>query len=618
MRFFLCLINVEGGTVPDVVRRRYEWLPRSRGLAFQWRSIAQVAVLTSEDNDEGERMVAVDEDWLAIGSVRLDNRADLERWSGCSGQMLSDLQLVCRTVARQGTECVPRFLGDFAFLVWNQTTRRAVAACDILALRKLYYTEGDGVVAFASRAELLALDDRYEARYLAELVAGGVASRELTVYAGVQAVPGGTMLVLERASLTAREYWFPEHFEPDPAWGESEQAVVERCRELLVESVRLRLSATGDTWAQLSGGLDSSSIVSIVQCLAEQGAIPHGLAGTVTFVDREGAGTDEREYANTVVARWRVRNETIVDPPFWYDSSHALPRTDLPGFFLPFYPRERRLCAIVRAAGGRVLVTGQGGDELFTGTMLFFADWLARGRVWPAVREMARRAAIGHVSLWELAYRNAVVPLLPRAIRHLLVTDQGQMPPWVSKSTARRYELHARSIVASSYEGRRGHKYHHAVLANLSGVARAPQYGVIGDVLDVRHPFLYRPLVEFALRLPPELCVRPHARKWVLREAMRGILPEPVRTRIGKASPLELYTQAFTTHRRILQPLLQNPILADLGIVDAAGLRAAFEAAPHQPQRREEPHSAVHSALVVEAWLQMRAGRWPHGVAEVL
>ena len=205
-----------------------------------------------------------------------------------------------------------------------------------------------------------------------------------------------------------------------------------------------------------------------------------------------------------------------------------------------------------------------------------------------------------------------LLPLLPRAVQHHLVRDEGQMPPWVLRSARRQYGLQTQTFVAANYAGPVGGKYHHSVAETVSAVASNMEYGVIGDELDVRHPFLHRPLVEFALRLPPELCARPQARKWILREAMRGILPEAVRTRIGKGTPIELYASSLTTHRGLLEPLVGQPILADLGLIDAAKLRTAFYSAPQQPHRREDPHGAVQSTLAIEAWLQIRSGRWPH------
>jgi len=351
--------------------------------------------------------------------------------------------------------------------------------------------------------------------------------------------------------------------------------------------------------------------VSLAQWLAERGVVSHCPAGTVTYVDWQGTESDERKYSEAVAARWRIDNHAIVDPPIWQDGEVVPPRTDWPGESLALYPRERRLLHMVRGAGGRVLLTGFAGDELFTGTMYFFADWIARGRTVAALREMARRAAIGQASFWELAYRNAVLPLLPQAIRHSLLRNQGTVLPWVTRTAVRWYQLRDRVAAAATYAGPIGQKYHHGVVTNLVAISGLLHSGFLGDVLDVRYPFLYRPLVEFALRLPPELCVRPQARKWVLREAMRGILPEVVRTRIGKGGVCSVLGWSLTAQRSLLEPLLQKPLLAELGIIDPAKLRAAFDVASRRPYRDDHLETLVQSTLLLEAWLQLRSDRWP-------
>ncbi|MGH8243914.1 MAG: asparagine synthase-related protein, partial [Steroidobacteraceae bacterium] len=280
--------------------------------------------------------------------------------------------------------------------------------------------------------------------------------------------------------------------------------------------------------------------------------------------------------------------------------------------------RESRLCAMVRAANGRVLLTGVGGDNLFTGNMFFFADLLVHGRVGPTFREMVRRAAIGRVSFWELAYRNALLPLLPRALQYRLVQDAGQMPPWVLRETVRRYDLDSRASMPSRYAGRIGGKYHHAVVTEVAAGIDGFTADVLEDQLDVRHPYLYRPLVEFALRLPPELCARPNERKWVLREAMRGILPDGVRTRVGKGTPYGRLAWSMGAQRALLEPLVRDPILADLGVVDAAKWRAFFEMVQFKPDSRQQLHGTILHTLAIEAWLQMRSGRWPRGYSSSL
>jgi asparagine synthase (glutamine-hydrolysing) len=619
MKFVVCLLDPEGHRVPDETRRAYESLPGSRRLDFSWREIGQVSVLVAGATDGTGAMFASNGNGVAIGAVRLDNRAELQELSRSESPDLSDLEIVLHTVMKYGTRCIQRILGDFAFMVWSSGTGRAIAACDPFGVKKLYFSQQPRLLAFASRAEMLSLGGEYELQYLAERVAGCQTSEGLSVYAGVRAVPAGCMVAFERGAASASRYWSAAAFDHEATRRDSEREVVETCRHLLAESVRLRLSGEADTWAQLSGGLDSSSVVSIAQWLRANGVVSHGLAGTVSFVDSHGTGADEREYSDAVATKWQLRNETIVDPPLWQDERYSPPYTDEPSALLPAFPRDQRLCEIVRRSGGRVLLTGVAGDELFTGNMFFFADWIAQGRFAPALREMAHRAASGRVSFWELAYRNAALPLLPQIVQQRLVRDDGEMPPWVARRTARRYQLRARAAAPFSYAGRIGKKYQDAIVRDVMGISSGLSIGLIEESLDVRHPFLYRPLVEFALRLPPEFCARPNMRKWLLREVMKGILPETVRTRIGKGIMAGLVAWSMATQASLLETLVQNPILADLGIVDGKRLGEWFRAAQRERANREKLSAAVQYTLAIEAWLQMRAGRWPlpthHGTA---
>jgi len=570
----------------------------------------------TDDGAHDRPLVARTETHGAAGIVRLDNRVDALRWLGMkdSGRRITDLEIVLRTIAEHGTKYVPQLIGDFAVIVWDARTGRAIAMSDALAVKRLYYSDHDGALAFASRAEALARGDDYNRRYLAEMVATCPTSSGETVYTNVYELGAGTLAVYDgRRRTTTQTYWSPDAFQTQRYKPSLEREAPAQLRDLLTESLRQRLDHGRPTWSQLSGGLDSSSIVSLVQWLAERGQISNGLAGTVTFVDRQNSTADEREYSNAVVSRWQVRNETIVDPPLWLDEDGVLPRFDQPRYSLAVYPRERRVCDIIKRAQGQVLLCGYGSDELFTGNMLFFADWLARGRVWPAVKEMAHRAALGRASFWKLAYNDAVRPLLPSMLRDRLAGRPQSLAPWISRDAVRNYGLDGRAGSGSAYAGRLGHKYHDAIATSIRGFGAALEGGPIGDELDVRFPFLYRPLVEFGLQLPPELCARPYERKWALREAMRDILPDVVRTRIGKGASNDLLGWSLTAQRTLLEPLLHNPILADLGVIDASALRTAFEIAPRRTEREGELHTYVQTTLMVEAWLEMRSGRWPSG-----
>jgi hypothetical protein len=99
----------------------------------------------------------------------------------------------------------------------------------------------------------------------------------------------------------------------------------------------------------------------------------------------------------------------------------------------------------------------------------------------------------------------------------------------------------------------------------------------------------------------------------LLREAMRGIVPDAVRRRIGKGTTADVCAWSLTAQRSLLEPLAKDSILAELGVIDQAKLSKAFDTVPHQPHRRDELHATLLTTLIIEAWLQIRSGRWPRG-----
>ena len=612
MRFFVFLIDLGGFPIADTAMQAYESLPMRRGLRFRWLRAGQGMLLTCGDDLDDEVPIAQHGEWTVVGNVRLDNRVALEDWLGGREPPLNDLDVLMRYVTRRGAEGMSEILGDFSFIIWNAVTRSGFAARDALGVRRLYYARNRNVLAFGNRAEALATSNSYDVRYLAEAVAGCLPTAGATPYADVSGLPAGSVAAIDDGPMKLHQYWSPYDHVSARTQKQDIRSVAEECRHLLGTSVRLRLEGQGGTWAQLSGGLDSSSVVSIAHWMAERGEVSNVLAGTVTYVDHHGAGADESSYSNAVAERFHLRNELIVDRGMWHDDGRSPPLTDLPCSVYPLYAREREACAVVRSSGGSALLTGNGGDQLFGGNTFFFADWAARGRLKHAVREMARRAAVGRVSLWDLAYQNMLLPLLPAAIQRLLLRAPSVAEGWIAPVVNRRYQLHRRSLSTMAYAGRWGLKYGDAIAASVAATRDALYLGMLDDSLEVRHPFLYRPLVEFALRLSPEANMRPHMRKRVLREAMRTLLPETVRCRVGKGTLAGPSARSLVKQRNLLERLIDDSMLGQLGIIDPSRLHAVFTRLHCAPRQNERLRSAVQHTLGIEAWLRVRSGWWPN------
>jgi asparagine synthase (glutamine-hydrolysing) len=609
---FACAIQTEGGEVPKSFREGIESSPFFRGRDTSW--VAARGFLGAVDASQNVPPASIVRlgPAIAIGAARLDNRSDIATWSCCNDEDASDLALAVRFVTRDDGTRIGRLLGDFAFVVWDPTCRVILAARDTFGVRKLFYADaGRGGLTFASHASLVASEERYDVGYLLDRISMGGSDPIRSVFAGVSAVPPASMLRVRRGVPTTTTFWSAADAQAAGSPPASSREQCDEFRALLIESVGRRLSRGPDTWSNLSGGLDSSSVVSIAQWLACRGAVPHGLAGTVTYTDMLGTSADERDFSDAVVQLHGVRNELVPHRADARAIMHDPPLLDQPNVSYTIAVRDRAAARVIRQAGGRVLLTGEGGDSLVAGTMFFFADWLVSGRAREALREMVHRAALGRVSFWRLAYENALLPMMPSHLRRLLTrTRAGSVPPWIPRVAARRFELASRSVYEEIYRGRWGRKYTDAAASTIAGIPLSMPNGPLDDLLERRHPYLYRPLVELALRLSPDMCVRPHARKWILREAMRGILPETVRTRVGKGALDGLNVWSLVHEQPRIDRLLRDPILAQLGCLDPATLRRILDDVRSGRNAHDGWRDRINSTLEVEMWLQLRSGRW--------
>jgi asparagine synthase (glutamine-hydrolysing) len=548
--------------------------------------------------DEGARCG----DWTVVGTARLDNRDEVRSWSDASPDT-ADLALIASAIATRGDSCVRDILGDFAFVAQNAVTHEAIAARDAFGVRPLYYRTKPDELAFSSHAARLAEGTDYDLDYIAEFILSGFDRDHRTPYRNVRAFPPGHVLVARAGDTALKRYWSAADFQPaDHASAEESCA---EFRALLERALISNLTGADDTWSQLSGGLDSSSLVSLTETMRREGRISHGIAGTVMMVD---SLDDESHYARAVVEQYGVRFETVTDYWLWQDDGAPPPPNDLPDPLYPMYARNRALCSIVRNAGGRVLFSGVGPDHFVAGNLYFFADWLARGKVVETIRELWRWSVLGKKPFWKYAVDNAIAPLLPSRVRQLAAPRWAQVYDWITPGFAHRLGLNDRTAWGRALnEAPLGHKFEGQGVADIDHLVVCIDRGEFEKGIEMRCPFLYRPFVEFCLRLPRELRIESATKKWLMREAMKGVLPECVRARRDKGAISGRTRWALSREGSTIAAMMKSSVLADLGCIDIVKVRKAIERARTGD---EAVLFAVARTLALEFWLQATNHRW--------
>ena len=445
---------------------------------------------------------------------RVDNRGDLRRALEYAGLTLrddTDAELALKSYLAWDEGCLDRIVGDFAFIVYDKEKRRLFCARDPLGVKPFYYWENGKTLLWAS--ELQQLFQHPEVRkepnegMVAEYLSARITSLEETLYAGIMRLPPAHAMTVSAAGLTRRCYW-----DPDPVPDEEPPDVREcssRFGETLREAVRCRLRSQRPVGAELSGGLDSSSIVGVAQGLFREG-IPGGDTFETFSLIFPGFDCDESPFIDAVVEHWCLRaNKCRPDEGEWYRES-ARRHQDFPD-----HPNGRMSVPIYRALQERkwrACLTGVGGDQ-----------WLDRER---EVRWRHRAS-----------FALQPYPRLSAALRRA-VGSKGY-PPWIPDELARRVGLAERlrmRPVRRRFRGL-GQRSQYALLADGHSVHAlemtdrlASRFG-----LEPRHPFYDRRLVEFALELPDTLHRQGGLGKVLLRRAVPPLLPALVRDRESKA-----------------------------------------------------------------------------------
>ncbi|HEX8172856.1 MAG TPA: asparagine synthase-related protein [Thermoanaerobaculia bacterium] len=459
--------------------------------------------------------------WIA-GDIRLDGRDELAAALGAPLQT-PDALLVLQAYERWGEACVEHFTGDFAFAIWDARARALFAARDAFGVKPFYYAVRSDAFVFSSALAAVrthasaALDDDAVADFL--LFAMPL-QREATTFRDIRTLPAGALLRVDANGLKTRR-WFTLPIEEPLRLTKPE--VLEQFRAHLGRAVDDRIG--GDRIAiSMSGGLDSSSIAAVAaERMRARFAAPRLLAQTIVFDPL--VPDDEERFAVAVAAHLGIEHEIV------RAAEHRLfERWELPGYAKD-EPSSDPFSAITtdqfrRAAQhAPVMLAGQGGDAVFYASHPYFYDLLRRGRWLRFLRDAAGYAIT----------RRRRPPL---CLRSSFRRARGIQPPrepfpsWIAPELTR--ELRLRERWDAYWDERptvhptRPQAYD--ILCG-EGWQRLHEYtdpAAMGARIVYRNPYLDLRLVRFLLRLPP---MPWFAEKELLREAMRGRLPETVRRR---------------------------------------------------------------------------------------
>ncbi|MDP6486608.1 MAG: asparagine synthase (glutamine-hydrolyzing), partial [Alphaproteobacteria bacterium] len=438
----------------------------------------------------------------------------------------SDTEVVLAAYERWGENCLERFVGMFAFAIWDAEKRHLFCARDRLGVKPFHYAQLAGRFLFASEVKALlaagvpaAPDGESWGLYLAH---GVYELPGRTFFKEVQALPPAhAMTVAADGTQKQWRYWDLAERAAEPLDADDDTAADE-VRALLEESARLRLRADVPVGVMLSGGLDSAAVMTTVDRLLPEGGEIETFTGV--FGDSR---YDEDDFSEKVPrqARWRRNLASFPVERVWDLTDQAVWHQEAPfgGVSTLLYHQVHELA---KERGITVLLEGQGGDELFAGYGYFrppyYLDLLESGG-WRALRREVK-ATPGESRDWLSQAR------LLRAGREAQVYYDGSShlrADCISEDV--RNNVSPPTYPAPFGDHLRNVLYRDLCITKLPRVLRMNDRVSMAYSRELRQPLIDHRLVEHAFRLPGMQKIRGGQGKFLLRHAMRRDLPEEVR-----------------------------------------------------------------------------------------
>lgn len=551
---------------------------------------------------------------LVAFAGRVDNAAEVSlALGGRPGRAAPAAALALAAYRRWGVEGFGRLVGDFALALWDAPARRLVLAVDAMGRVPLYYHLADEHLYWASRARPLVagaglggeVEEDFVANFLANRPSSGSAFR------GVSQLEGGYALVLEGGRAELKRYWT---FDPESRLRyASDGEYEEHFRELFDTAVACRMDTGGPVWCELSGGVDSTTILFTAERLAREGRVSAPAVRTVSYVFDGATSSDERPWIG--LAEERLGRAGL------HLSEEACPilshlpagfHPDLPTNQLCYHARQDRLAHAMAEDGARVVLSGIGGDQLFWSeppAALALADLAADRRLGELMRACGTWSRALKWPFLKTLWVGGCFPLLPPAVQARLQRSN-PMGEWLDPAFVRRTGLGERLLGSRDDLG-------------FAVPSASMQYAMVrqtmrsyalerthhGPRVEARYPYLDRRLVEFALAIPLEQKVRPGETRSIVRRAFRDAMPDRLRTRAGKSGPTEAFQRAIIREWPRLSGIFSDSRAAALGYIDGPAFIAALSRVRHGMVVNP---AQMHRTISLELWLRtLEAGAAP-------
>lgn len=506
----------------------------------------------------------------------------------------SDTEVILNAYCEFREECVHHFNGQWAFAIWDKVERKLFMSRDRLGVRPLFYTQTRDSFLFASEIKALLtcpdVEREIDIKALDQTFTFWAPVPPKTIFKNISQLPPGCSLTLHDGQVQVQQYWSISYDVPDPADLPDERQLAEELFHLLEDATRIRLRSDVPVGAYLSGGIDSTVTTALVRKIAKDRL----RSFSITFEDSE---FDERSYQQEASRFLGTQHTDVrcsyadiarIFPDVIWHTEQPIIRTAPAPMYL--------LSELVRNSGFKVVLTGEGADEVLGGYDIFKeakiryfwgrnldSTWrpLLLKRLYPYMDNIQRQPTaylkhffrvsdadlaspfFSHLPRWELTARlkGLFSPDLRDALRgyDAIQELQDNLPP---------------SFHSWGYFGRAEHLEAKYLLAGYILSSQGDRMAMAHSV-EGRYPFLDYRVVSFAAKLPVRLKMKVLDQKHLLKRAFTGLIPESIVRRPKQPYRAPDGKSFFTGSKQdYISDVLSTKSLTDSGLFDPQAVSA--------------------------------------------
>ncbi|MGN6398631.1 MAG: asparagine synthase-related protein [Mucilaginibacter sp.] len=496
-----------------------------------------------------------------VGDLRLDNRSELYSKIGVDPKEYDgrgDGSLVILAYRKWGSSLCEYLQGSFAFVLWDGVHKKLICCTDHLATCNLLYFYNGKKFIFASTPNpILALDDVpsvINENKLLTIVSPNAKHLfwEESWFKNILLIQAATVLTVNERGIKKNIYWTPDVGKESSF--KSEADFRDAFKATLLKAVGNNINSKFPVTALLSGGLDSSAIVSVAAEILQSQNKELQVFSSVLPDGADPAFTDERYYINQLKSFPNVNINYITAPGkgFFSDLEDFQTTIYTPNLIASHY-LGRAFARGARHYGSRVLLDGGGGElsVSYHGAGCY-AEFF-RKLQWPGLwHELMCRRKMNGEPIWRSAFNDVIKPIFPKAVLKKIRTgyldkeDTHFLQPGIADELKTTWELRKRELTEMNIW--RVSSKHRVNQANMIRLTQAKAHGKadLGDV-EVRHPLLDKDLLEFCLATPANFKVKNGYKRYMVRTGLNGLLPPEIQWRQSKGAFSPDYRARYNT-----------------------------------------------------------------------